>query len=54
MNKRIGLYRSCGKGRSVRSVSVFMLRRCGWGLGPESGRVGWCYVCVTCESGFFV
>ena len=23
-------------------------------LGPESGKVGWCYVCVCCESGFFV
>ena len=25
----------------------------GW-LGPASGRVGWCYVCVSYESGFFV
>ena len=24
------------------------------GLGPGSGGVGWCYVCVTCESGFFM
>ena len=23
-------------------------------LGPGSVRVGWCYVCVCCESGFFV
>ena len=23
------------------------------GLGPESGWVGWCYACVTCESGFY-
>ena len=23
-------------------------------LGPGSWRVGWCYVCVCCESGFFV
>ena len=23
-------------------------------LGPGSGRVGWCYVCVCCESGLFV
>ena len=22
------------------------------GLGPGSGGVGWCYVCVRCESGF--
>ena len=31
---------------------------CRWGLGrelgPGSGRLGWCYVCVNCESGFFV
>ena len=26
----------------------------GGGLGPGSGTVGWCYVCVICESGFFV
>ena len=26
----------------------------GSGLGPRSGRVGWCYVCVSCESGFSV
>ena len=25
----------------------------GW-PGPGSGRVGWSYVCVCCESGFFV
>ena len=24
------------------------------GLGPESGSVGWCYVCVSCESRLFV
>ena len=26
----------------------------GWGLGPGSGAVGWCYVFVRCESGFSV
>ena len=26
----------------------------GRGLGTLSGRVGWCYVCVSCESGLFV
>ena len=40
----------------VGHVSVFGLRWCGWGLGrglgPWSGRVGWCYVCVSCESRF--
>ena len=34
------------------------LRWCRWGvgrrLGPGSGVVGWCYVCVRCESGFSV
>ena len=24
------------------------------GLGPWSGGVWWCYVCVRCESGFYV
>ena len=24
------------------------------GPGPGSGRVGWCYVCVCCESGLSV
>ena len=28
--------------------------RVGWGIGPGSGGVGWCYVCVSCESGFSV
>ena len=26
----------------------------GRGLGHGSGAVGWCYVCVRCESGFSV
>ena len=43
MDERIGVGR------------VFWLR---WGVGsrlaPGSGGVGWCYVCVSCESGFFV
>ena len=26
----------------------------GRGLGQGSGAVGWCYVCVRCESGFSV
>ena len=25
-----------------------------WGIGQGSGAVGWCYVCVRCESGFSV
>ena len=28
--------------------------RVGRGIGPGSGAVGWCYVCVWCESGFSV
>ena len=45
-------------------VSVFGLRRCGWcglcrwgvssGLRQGSGRIGWCYVCVSCEPRFFM
>ena len=26
----------------------------GWWLGTRSGRVGWCCVCVSCESGLVV
>ena len=38
-------------------MSVFGLRWCvrcrgvGSGHGTGSGKVGWCYVCVGCESG---
>ena len=39
-------------------VAVFGLRWSRWGvgrgLGPGSGRVAWCYSCVSCESGSFV
>ena len=45
----------------VGRVSVFWLRWSGWcrwgvgmGFGPWSRGVGWCYVCVSCESGFSV
>ena len=48
-------------GGGVGRVSVFWLRWCGWcrwgvgrGCGPGSGRVGWCYVCVSYEFGFSV
>ena len=60
MGDRIGFviyqfWRNIGK---VGYVTVFGLRWCGWGvgrgLGPGSGEVGWCYVCVSCESGFSV
>ena len=60
MDKRIGFgfYQSCRNRESAGCVSVFGLRWCklgmGSGLGPGSGRVGLCYLCVNCESGFFV
>ena len=42
--------------RIVGHVSVFWLRwwGVGRGLGPGSEGVGWCYVCVSGESGFSV
>ena len=63
MNKMIGfgIYQSCGNRGSIGCVSVFGLRWCVWYrwgvgrvLGPGSGRVVWCYICVSCESGLFV
>ena len=55
------LYQSCGDRGSGGRVSVFWLRWCGWcnwevgrGLGTGSGRVGWYYFSVSCESGFSV
>ena len=59
VDERIGfeLYQSCGNRGSVGCVSVFGLRWCGLEvgscLGPGSGGLAWCYVCVSCESGFF-
>ena len=56
-----GLYQSCGNRGSVVRVSVFELQWCVWcrcGVGgwpgTGSGRMRWCYVCVSCESGLFV
>ena len=51
-----GLHQSCGDRGSGGHVSVLWLRWCGWcrwgvgrGLGPGSGAVGSCYICVlTC------
>ena len=50
MDERIGFghFKLCGNRGSVGRVSV-----CRW-LGPGSGRMGWCYVCVRCESGLSV
>ena len=62
MDERIGfgLYQSCGECLTCVCVLVAVVW-CGWcrrgvgrGLGPGSGAVGWCYVCVRCESGFSV
>ena len=36
------------------AVVWVVLGESGWVFGPGSGRVGWCYVCVCCESGFSV
>ena len=58
----LGLTTSCGNRGSVGRVSVFLLRLSGVGsVGGEwvggltrVWRVGWCYVCVSCESGLSV
>ena len=50
-----GIYQSCWNRLSVGRVSLFGLRWCRWGVGRclDNGLEGWCYVCVSCESGFF-
>ena len=53
MDEKIGfgLYQSCGDRWRFGHVSVFLtVMWVGRGLGPGSGAVGWCYVCVRCES----
>ena len=54
----LGFTNPVGTGGVFGRVSVFWLRWCVWdvgrGLGPGSGAVGWCYVCMRCESGFSV
>ena len=63
MDNRIGfgIYQSCGNKGNLGRASVFGLRWCSWCrlgvgrvFGPWSGRVGWCYVCGSYESGLFV
>ena len=51
-----GLYQSC-RNRGTVCLYLGCGGVCGVGggwLGPESGRVGWSYVCVCCKSGFFL
>ena len=54
----LGFTNPCENRSSVGRVSVFGLRWCMWGvgrgLGTGYGRMGLCYVCVSCESGLFV
>ena len=51
----LGFSNPLGTG-GVLDMCLFWLRWCRWGvgrgLGQGSGAVGWCYVCVRCESGF--
>ena len=51
----LGFTNPLGTG-GVLDMCVFWLRwwGVGRGLGQGSGAVGWCYVCVRCESGFSV
>ena len=49
----LGFTNPVGTGE-VLDVYVFAVVLMGSGLGPGSGGVVWCYVCVSCESGFSV
>ena len=52
-----GLCQFCRNRWGVGRVSVFGLRWCGWCRwvgGLDQGLEGWCYVCVSCESGLSV
>ena len=47
-----GLYQSCGDWESIGRVSVLVAVvwvGSGKGLGPGSGAMGWCYVCVSLD-----
>ena len=57
----LGFPNPVGTGGIVGRMSVFRLWWCEWcrwgvgmGLGPRSGWMGWCYVCVSCKSGLSV
>ena len=57
----LGFTNPLGTGGVLDMCLCFGLRWCGWcrwgvgrRLGQGSGAVGWCYVCVRCESGFSV
>ena len=53
MDNMIGFYKSCGY-RGVLYVCLGCVGLGGEWVGPGSGGVEWCYVCVSCESTFFV
>ena len=57
----LGFTNPLGTGGVLDMCLCFGCGWCGWcrwrvgrGLGQWSGAVGWCYVCVRCESGFSV
>ena len=50
----LGIINPVGTGGVLDMCLCFGCGGVGRGLGPGSGAVGWCYVCVRCESGFSV
>ena len=54
----LGFTNPVGTGGVLDMCLCFWLRWCRWGvvrgLGPGSGALGWCYVCMRCEPGSFV
>ena len=54
----LGFTNPVGTGGVLDMCLYSWLRWCRWGvgrrLGPGSGAVGWCYVCVMCKSGLSV
>ena len=53
-NIGFGFYQSCENRESAGRVSVVGLRWCRWEVGMGRIGVGRFYVCVSCESEFFV
>ena len=52
----LGFTNPVGTGEVLDMCLVFWLWWCGWGVGKGlvQSLEGWCYVCVSCESGFSV